>query len=147
MFMIIMMIALAFVIQMGLGFLQMKHFSKAYVELRRMGKVAIGKNPGRIKAGTIVLFAVTDSGKIIKAKKMQGVTVLATVKDLPGFEDKNIKTLKDEDMAHCNKLLKAAIWNGAENYRIIMGGGVIPEKNSLFTNIMLKAEHAFAGKK
>jgi glucitol operon activator protein len=140
-------IAGAFVVQMGLGFLQIKHFSKAYAELRRIGKVAIGKKPGRIRAGTIVLFAVSNSGKILKAKKMQGVTVMATVKDLPGFEDKNIRTLKEEDMAHCNKLLKLAILDAVSNYKTIMSGGVIPEKYSPFKNMMLKAERAVAVKK
>jgi glucitol operon activator protein len=146
-FMIMIVIAVAFLIQMGLGFLQIQHFSKAYAELRRIGKVAIGKKPGKIRSGTIVLFAVSNSGKILKAKKMQGVTVLATVNDLPGFEGKNIKTLKEEDMAHCNKLLKSAILDAVQNYKTIMSGGVIPEKSSLFRNMMLKAERTIIVKK
>ncbi|WP_174234293.1 transcriptional regulator GutM [Bacillus sp. V59.32b] len=140
-------IAVAFLIQMGLGFLQIQHFSKAYAEMRRIGKVAIGKKPGKIRSGTIVLFAVSNSGKILKAKKMQGVTVLAAVKDLPGFEDKNIRTLKEEDMVHCNTLLRSAILDAVHNYKTIMSGGVIPEKNSLFKNMMLKAERAVTIKK
>lgn len=140
-------IAGAFVVQMALGFLQIKHFSKAYADLRRVGKVAIGKKPGKLRAGTIVLFAVTNSGKILKAKKMQGVTVMATFKDLKGFEDKNIKTLNEEDMGHCNKLLKLAILDAVSNYKIIMSGGEVPEKNSLFKNMMLKAERVAAVKK
>lgn len=146
-FMIMIFIAGAFLVQMGLGFLQIKHFSKAYGELRRMGKVAIGKKPGKVRSGTIVLFAVSKSGRILKAKKMQGVTVMATFKDLRGFEDKNIRHLTDEDMAHCNKLLKAAIQDAVSNYKIIMSGGVIPEKNSLFRNMMMKAERMVAVKK
>lgn len=146
-FIIMIFIAGAFVVQMGLGFLQIKHFTKAYAELRRIGKVAIGKKPGRIRAGTIVLFAVSNSGEILKAKKMQGVTVMAKVKDLPGFEDKNIKTLQEEDMCHCNKLLKLSILDAVNNYKIIMSGGVIPEKNSPFKRMMLQAERVVAVKK
>ena len=146
-FIIMIFIAGAFVVQMGLGFLQIKHFSKAYAELRRIGKVAIGKKPGRIRSGTIVLFAVSNSGKILKAKKMQGVTVMAAVKDLHGFEDKNIKTLSEQDLAHCNKLLKLAILDAVHNYKTIMSGGIIPEKSSLFKNMMLKAERVVAVKK
>lgn len=146
-FIIMIFIAGAFVVQMALGFLQLKHFSKAYAELRRVGKVAIGKKPGKLRAGTIVLFAVTNSGTILKAKKMQGVTVMATFKDLDGFEGKNIKSLSEEDMGHCNKLLKSAILDASSNYKIIMSGGEIPEKNSLFKNMMLKAERVAAVKK
>lgn len=140
-------IAGAFVVQMGLGFLQIKHFSKAYAELRRLGKVAIGKRPGKIRSGTIVMFAVTNSGKILKAKKIQGVTVMAQVKDLDGFEDKNIKTLEEKDLVHCNKLLKLAILDAVHNYKTIMSGGEIPEKNSLFKRMMLQAERVASVKK
>lgn len=147
MIMVMIFIAGAFLVQMGLGFLQIQHFSKAYAEMRRIGKVAIGKKPGKIRSGTIVFFAVSKSGRILKAKKMQGVTVMATFKDLPGFEDKNIRHLTEEDMSHCNKLLKAAIQDAASNYKIIMSGGVIPEKSSLFRNMMTKAESMVAVKK
>jgi glucitol operon activator protein len=147
MFIIMIFIAGAFIIQMGLGFLQIKHFSKAYAELRRIGKVAIGKKPGRIRAGTIVLFAISNSGEILKAKKMQGVTVMATFKDLHGFEDKNIKTLQEEDLAHCNKLLKLAILDAVHNYKTIMSGEVIPEKNSFFRRMMVQAERVVSVKK
>ncbi|WP_202171404.1 transcriptional regulator GutM [Bacillus sp. USDA818B3_A] len=144
---IIILIAGAFIVQAGLGFLQIKHFSKAYTELRRIGKVAIGKRPGKVRAGTIVMFAISNSGKILKAKKMQGVTVMAKVKDLNGFEGKNIKTLTENDMKHCNKLLKLAILDAVHNYKTIMSGGEIPEKNSLFKRVMLQAERVTFARK
>ncbi|AYV65485.1 MULTISPECIES: transcriptional regulator GutM [Niallia] len=144
---IMLLIAGAFVIQMGLGFLQIKHFTKGYSELRRMGKVAIGKKPGRIKAGTIVLFAINKNGRILAAKKMQGVTVMAKFRDLPGFLDKNIRNLKEEDLKHCNKLLRDAILDASNNYKIIMNGGVVPEKDSFFKRMMIRAENAVSFKK
>lgn len=144
---IMLFIAGAFVVQMGLGFFQIKHFSKAYADLRRLGKVAIGKKPGKIRSGTIVMFAVANSGRILKAKKMQGVTVMAKVKDLQGFEDKNIRHLKEEDYAHCNKLLRLAIQDAVHNYKVIMSGGVIPEKDSFFKRMMMQAERMVPIKK
>ncbi|MEH7547118.1 glucitol operon activator protein GutM [Neobacillus bataviensis] len=146
-FIIMIFMAGAFIFQMVLGYLQIKHFSKAYAELRRIGKVAIGKKPGKIRSGTIVMFAVTNSGKILKAKKIQGVTVMAKVKDLHGFEDKNIRTLEEKDLTQCNKLLKLAILDAVQNYKVIMSGGEIPEKNSLFKRMMLQAERVAAVKK
>jgi glucitol operon activator protein len=146
-YVIMIFMAAAFLIQMALGYLQIKHFSKAYAELRKIGKVAIGKKPGRIRSGTIVMFAISNKGNILKAKKMQGVTVMATFKDLPGFEGKNLGNLKEADMAHCNKLLKAAILDAASNYKIIMNGGTIPEKSSFFRRLMVKAEHVASIKK
>ncbi|MEH7120180.1 transcriptional regulator GutM [Neobacillus vireti] len=146
-FIIMIFMAGAFIFQMVLGYLQIKHFSKAYAELRRIGKVAIGKKPGKIRSGTIVMFAVTNSGKILKAKKIQGVTVMAKVQDMPGFEDKNIRTLEEKDLAQYNKLLKLAILDAVHNYKVIMSGGEIPEKNSLFKRMMLQAERVAAVKK
>jgi glucitol operon activator protein len=146
-FIIMIFIAVAFIFQMALGFLQIKHFSKAYAELRRIGKVAIGKKPGKISSGTIVMFAVSNSGKILKAKRIQGVTVMAKVKDMPGFEDKNIRTLGEKDLIQCNKLLKLAILDAVHNYKVIMSGGEVPEKNSLFKRMMLQAERVAAVKK
>ncbi|WP_193603745.1 transcriptional regulator GutM [Niallia nealsonii] len=146
-YIIMIFIAGAFLVQMGLGYLQIKHFTKAYTEMRKIGKVAIGKRPGKLRAGTIVFFAINNSGKILKAKKMQGVTVMAKFRDLNGFTDKNIKTIQEEDMKHCNKLLKLAILDAANNYKIIMSGGEIPEKNSLFKNMMVKAEKVVSIKK
>jgi DNA-binding transcriptional regulator of glucitol operon len=146
-FIIMIFMAGAFIFQMVLGYLQIKHFSKAYAELRRIGKVAIGKKPGKIRSGTIVMFAVTNSGKILKAKKIQGVTVMAKVKDLHGFEDKNIRTLEEKELTQCNKLLKLAILDAVQNYKVIMSGGEIPEKNSLFKRMMLQAERVAAVKK
>jgi len=72
---------------------------------------------------------------------------MATFRDLHGFEDKNIRHLNAEDMTHCNKLLKAAIQDAVSNYKIIMSGGVIQEKSSLFRNMMVKAERMVAVKK
>ncbi|MGG1689256.1 transcriptional regulator GutM [Heyndrickxia ginsengihumi] len=146
-FVIMMFIAVAFIVQTGLGYLQIKHFTKAYTELRKIGKVAIGKRPGKIRAGTIVLFAVSQSGKILQAKKIQGVTVMAKVRDLQGFTGKNIKTLNENDLEACNKLLKQAILEAVSNYKIIMSGGQIPEKNSLFKRVMNQADRLVSIKK
>lgn len=137
----------AFIIQQLLGFIQIKHFTKEYVELRRKGKVAIGRKPGKFRAGTIVLFSISNSGKILEAKKMQGVTILAKVKKLDGFEGKFLKHLKEEDLSHCNKLLKLAIHDAINNYNIIMSGGTIAEKPSPLRSMMLNAERLVSAKK
>ncbi|WP_018665379.1 transcriptional regulator GutM [Heyndrickxia acidiproducens] len=139
--------ASAFLIQFLFGFFQIRHFTKAYTELRKLGKVAIGRRPGKIRSGTIVLFALAQSGRILKAKKIQGVTVMARVKDLKGFEGKNIKTLNEADMAKCNKLLRLAILDAVNNYNIIMKGGQIPEQPSFFKRVINQANHLVTSKK
>lgn len=73
-------VILAYVVQIILGMKQLKHFNKVYAELRKKGRVAIGRRSGKIKSGTIVMFAIDKEGLVLDARKMQGVTVAAHFK-------------------------------------------------------------------
>ncbi|WP_238594604.1 transcriptional regulator GutM [Caenibacillus caldisaponilyticus] len=137
----------AFIIQQLLGFIQIKHFTKEYVKLRKIGKVAIGRRPGKLRAGAIVMFAINQAGKILEAKKLQGVTILARMKKLEGFEGKYLNRLTSSDMVHCNKPLRMAIEDAKKNYRTVITGGTIPEKPSPLKSILLKAEKMVVAKK
>jgi DNA-binding transcriptional regulator of glucitol operon len=125
----------AFVLQIVFGYFQLRCFTKEFVRMRKIGKVAIGKKPGVIVAGTIVLFAVDDGGNILDASKMQGVTVMAKFKKLKGYENKNVALLKENDYENENKGVRAAIANAVSNYNTIMGGGEVPQPPSLFQRI------------
>ncbi|WP_245891451.1 transcriptional regulator GutM [Planifilum fimeticola] len=137
----------AFIIQQLLGFIQVKHFTNEFVAMRKKGKVAIGRRPGKFRAGTIVMFAIDKTGKILEAKRLQGVTIMARMKTLEGFKGKYLNRLTPSDMAHCNKLLRLAIEDAQKNYRTVISGGVIPEKPSPFKSILLKAERMVTAKK
>jgi glucitol operon activator protein len=139
--------AAAFMIQLALGYFQIRNFAKTYIELRRKGKVAIGRRPGKFRAGTIVLFAVNNKGDILDAKKMQGVTVFAKFKRLKGFENKNILSINDNDLNNFNKLVRIAVKDAIHNYKVIMNGGEIPEKLSVYKRIITKAESLLMAKK
>ncbi|WP_232509539.1 transcriptional regulator GutM [Parageobacillus thermoglucosidasius] len=139
--------AAAFIIQLALGYFQIRNFTKTYIELRRKGKVAIGRRPGKFRAGTIVLFAVNNKGDILDAKKMQGVTVFAKFKRLKGFENKNILSINDNDLNNFNKLVRIAVKDAINNYKVIMNGGEIPEKLSVYRRIITKAENFLMAKK
>jgi len=99
-----------------LGLLQIKDFNKNYIELRKLGKVAIGRKKGRISSGTIVLLRIENDGLIVEARKMQGVTVSARVKSFNGLEDKYIDKLTESDLKKFNKPLKKAILDAVKNY-------------------------------
>lgn len=72
---------------------------------------------------------------------------MARVRDLQGFEGKNIKTISEADMAKCNKLLRLAILDAVNNYNIIMSGGQIPDKPSLLKRMMHQADRLATLKK
>ena len=114
----------AYAFQILLGFQQIKHFNKNYQELRRKGKVAIGRRPGKVRSGTIVMFAIKDEGEILDARMMQGVTVLSKFKQLDDYVGQDIHYI---DKYHPlvqkeNKLTQYAMENAREIYlRVAVG--------------------------
>lgn len=120
----------AYLLQAILGFRQIKHFNNIYQSLRKKGKVAIGRRKGRFKAGTLVLFAVTDGGRILDAKKMQGVTVLAKFHSLPQFLGEDIHYLDTYNplVRKENKLLQQAMENAREVFLRVESGNYEEEK-------------------
>ncbi len=47
----------AYILQIVFGMKQLKNFNQVYSELRKKGRVAIGRRAGKVQSGTIVMFA------------------------------------------------------------------------------------------
>ncbi|XJS10902.1 transcriptional regulator GutM [Aerococcaceae bacterium WGS1372] len=130
----------AFIFQSILGFFQIKHFNTIYQELRKKGKVAIGRRSGKFTAGTIVFFAVDDDAKIIDARLMQGVTVIAKFKPKDEYIGQDIHFI---DSYHPlvqkeNKLTRLAMENAREIYLRVEIGNYTEEKpNSPLQNVQM----------
>ncbi|MTB63003.1 transcriptional regulator [Streptococcus uberis] len=109
-------VILAYVVQIILGMKQLKHFNKVYAELRKKGRVAIGRRSGKIKSGTIVMFAIDKEGLVLDARKMQGVTVAAHFKQMPNFIDQDIHYFDTYNplVRNENKLVQIAIEDARE---------------------------------
>ncbi|HWO98520.1 MAG TPA: transcriptional regulator GutM [Bacillus sp. (in: firmicutes)] len=125
---VILLVGLSWLLQSILGFLQIKHFNKKYAEMRKLGRVAIGRKTARFKAGTVVMFAIDRKNTILKASKMQGVTVFSRVRDLKGFEGKNLLKLNESDVQKVDKLTRLAIQDALNSYHIISKGGELKVK-------------------
>lgn len=120
---VIVLIGLSWLAQSVLGFFQIRHFNRKYAELRKLGRVAIGKKTGLFKAGTVVMFAIDRKNTILKAEKMQGVTVFSRVKEMKGFAGKNLLKLTTDDLSKVNKLTRIAIQDALTSYEFISKGG------------------------
>lgn len=118
----------AFLVQYLLTFVQMKDFNRHYGTLRKMGRVAIGKVKGVLRAGAIVMFAIDEQGVILDGRSMQGVTVFARCKKLNGFEGKDVGLLTEQDCKELrlSKSLTRGVLEASSNYNILMSGGEIP---------------------
>ena len=117
-------VILAYILQIIFGLKQLKHFNTTYSELRKKGRVAIGRRSGKIKAGTIVMFAVDRKGMILDAKRMQGVTVVARFKSMPSYIGQDIHYLDTYNpvVKKENKLLQIAIEDARELFLRIEAG-------------------------
>lgn len=85
---------------------------------------------GRFRAGTVVMLAIDSHGNILKAAKMQGVTVFSRVRSLKGLEGKPLPKLEEEDLAGFDKLTKGAIRDAISSYKIISNGGELKLKKT-----------------
>ncbi|MCD8820654.1 transcriptional regulator GutM [Staphylococcus gallinarum] len=122
---LIILAAAGFVIQHLLGWLQIKNFTKHYIELRRKGKVAIGRRPAIFKSGTLVLLQLNGKNEIEEARFMQGVTVFSKFKPLAGLKGLKINKITDQEISNYNKLLIKAILDAQHTFNVVSNGGEI----------------------
>lgn len=129
-------VILAYLIQIILGMKQLKHFNAVYAQLRQKGRVAIGRRSGKIKSGTLVMFAIDRAGTVLDARKMQGVTVLARFKEMPQFVGQDIHYFDSYNplIRQENKLLQIAIEDARNLFLRIEAGSYqeVPKYSSAF---------------
>ena len=121
-----------FLIQAVLSSIQISHFNKEFIALRRRGKVACGRQSGGFHAGAVVMFLLDEEGVIQEGKMLMGVTSFARVRPLPGFEGKYVGGLTEEDLPRHGKNLRKAILDARDTYNKVMSGEIVPDKPSPF---------------
>ena len=128
-------VAAMFLLQAILSSIQISHFNKEFIKLRRRGKVACGRQSGGFHAGAIVMFLLDESGVIQEGKMLMGVTCLARVKPLPGFEGKFVGALTEDDLPSHGKNLRKAILDARDTYNKVMRGEIVPDRPSPFQRV------------
>ena len=104
-------IALAVIVwtaQTVLGFRQFKKFNNHIKELRREGRVAIGRARGHFAAGVLILFVIDDDCKILRGEIMEGRTVFAGFKPFENFNGLTLFELSDDLCKSMNLPLQQA---------------------------------------
>ena len=79
-----------------LGLRQFKKFNNHIRDLRREGRVAIGRARGHFTAGVLVLFVIDSNCKILRGEIMEGRTVFAGFKPFDNFNGLTLFELSDE---------------------------------------------------
>ncbi|MBQ6758567.1 MAG: transcriptional regulator GutM [Selenomonadaceae bacterium] len=92
-------VALAVIVwiaQTVLGFWQFKKFNRHLMDLRKLGRVAIGRARGYFSAGVLILFVIDDECRILKGEIMEGRTVFAGFKPFDKFNGLTLFELSDD---------------------------------------------------
>lgn len=75
------------ILQGVLTYFQIKNFQIKLKKMKEKGIVGIGTVKNRFGSGAIVILSVDETGRIIEAQKMSGVSVFARFTPLPELND------------------------------------------------------------
>ena len=114
---------LMWVLQLVLSILQFRRFAAHVKEMRREGRVAIGKAKGRFAAGAIVLFVIDPACNIVRGAIMKGVTVFAGFRPFDDFNGRNLLDLAEADVAAYDRQTRRAVLGAREEYIIYQEQG------------------------
>ena len=123
MFWLIVIAVSMWILQLVLSILQFRRFAAHVRELRREGRVAIGKAKGRFAAGAIVLFVIDGDCNIMRGEIMKGVTVFAGFRPFEDFTGKNLLDLDEESVAGYDRQTRRAVLGAREEYIIYQEQG------------------------
>ena len=111
------------VLQLVLSILQFRRFAAHVKEMRREGRVAIGKAKGRFVAGAIVLFVIDAECNILRGEIMKGVTVFAGFHPFEDFSGRNLLDLDEASVASYDRQTRRAVLGAREEYIIYQEQG------------------------
>lgn len=127
-----------FLLQSVLGFLQVRNFVKVFRKMCKKGKVLIGKNPKKFRAGTLLLLNIDAQANITHAEIMTGVTIFARFKKLASIEGKSLPLLASDydELNKFNKLTRECILNAYRNFINFKTGKMSREDLDTSTNFL-----------
>ncbi|HCX40488.1 transcriptional regulator GutM [Lactobacillus acetotolerans] len=111
-------IGIVFLLQSLLGFMQLQNFVKTFRSMCKNGKVLIGKNPKKVRAGSLLLLNIDKDANIKDAKMMKGVTIFARFRKFKALQNKSLPVLASsyDEMQKFDKLTQECILNAYRNY-------------------------------
>lgn len=129
-------IMVAWILQTILGTTQVKNFNKHYTELRKHGRVSIGRSKGIFRSGVVLLMSIDKKRNIQIAKKMQGVTILAKFKEYSLLEGQDLLNIDPEVYEKMDRFTKQAFDEAVEIYKRVAKGEAIPPSKSPFGKLV-----------
>jgi len=119
------------ILQLVLGLWQFKRFNRSLKELRKQGRVAIGKAKGKFAQGVVVLLCIDENANVIAGRKMQGRTVFATPKPFDAITGLSLSKITEKDCLTLDKKTRKAVLDAVENYKSFIKEAAAEKQNGL----------------
>ncbi|NPV87754.1 MAG: transcriptional regulator [Anaerolineae bacterium] len=113
---IILMLGIAWLIQFGFSYWQLRRYYKRIAQLRRDGLVWIGMEGSAWKRRVYAALVIDQNERIVHAEQLSGWTILAGLKPIPGLAGRPISDLLDDQIdLQINKKLLLALRNALKH--------------------------------
>jgi len=89
---------IAWIIQFGMTFFQMRRFNKRLMELRKLGTTAVGMSGSMYKRRTYGVLVIDKNEKILHAEQFSGWTVFASLKPVKELEGLTTADIMNESI-------------------------------------------------
>lgn len=105
----------AWVIQFGMTFFQLRRYNKRVAELKKMGPTAVGMSGSMYKRRAYGVLVFDDQEKIVRAEQFSGWTVFASLKPVKELEGLTLQDIKDESVElPISKKIRSAFINAVD---------------------------------
>ncbi|RLL41125.1 transcriptional regulator [Oceanobacillus piezotolerans] len=126
----------AWILQTILGTGQIKNFNQHYNDLRKVGRVSIGRSKGIFRTGVVLLMGIDKRRRIHTARKMQGLTIFAKFRDFKLLEGQDLLNIDSEIYNKMDRFTKKAFDDAVEVYKTVAKGEEIPQQKSPFGKLI-----------
>jgi glucitol operon activator protein len=83
----------AWLLQLALSFEQMRRFRARLVELRRLGRAAVGVGGSKYRGRAYAVVVANGEGRVVRAEIMSGFSVFARLKEVPEVQGWEVSAL------------------------------------------------------
>jgi glucitol operon activator protein len=99
----------AWLLQIAMGWLQIRRFNQAFAALPQDGRIGVGKNSGRFKAKVIIALSFDRQDCVQDGFIMRGYTVFASPKKLTELNGLKLSELNPEKLFPNDEASQAAL--------------------------------------
>lgn len=106
-------LGVAWVLQLWLSMQQMRRFYRRLAQLRRLGRTAMGIGGGMYRGRAYAVLVADSSDRVIHAEVMTGISVFASLKEVPGLTGWSLKSLCESPPDSIHENVRQALCKAA----------------------------------